>query len=428
MKRIGIVGSGTGGTLAANLLASKLKNQLNSGQVSLQLFGENGDHIFQPGSLDVAFKGTSPDNLVKDEHSLLKRGVQFKTEPVVKINLGERKLFAGSNLTEYSFDYLVLATGSVAAPETVAGLAEGSLSFHKGPFEARKIWNAIKDFKGGKIVIAIAGTPHKCPPSPNEAAFLADEFLRKKGVREKSVIKFLTPYPRAYPAAEIAKTVQSLFDSKGIEVVSFFNMDYVDSVARTVNSLEGEKFEYDLLLAVPPHKGAQVIIDSGIGADEDGWIPTDKEKLTVSKYDNVFAIGDATSIPVSKSGVVAHLQAVDVASNIARDLIGASSGEEILYNGRINCPMEVGGRKATFVSANYTTPPKQNSPTLLKYVMKRGFGTMYWSALKGTWEWMFKIYFDKTNPTQKISNEKGERVEQKQPRKTVSPAVSAAEK
>jgi len=402
MKRIGIVGSGTAGTLAANLLASELYKELQNGQVSLQLFGENEDHVFQPGSLDVAFKGAAPKDLVKEESSLLKRGVQFKPDPVARISLGERKVFSGDNVSESSFDYLLLATGSVAAPEMIDGLAEGSLSFHKGPFEAGRIWSALRDFKGGKIAVAIAGTPHKCPPSPNEAAFLVDEYLRKKGLREKTEIKFLTPYPRAYPAAEIAKTVQTLFDSKGIEVVPFFNIDYVDIKTRTVNSLEGEKFGYDLLLAVPPHKGAAVIRDSGIGADEDGWIPTDKEKLTVAKYDDVYAAGDATSIPVSKSGVVAHLEAVTVATKIAREIRGELD-EESLYNGRINCPMEVGRRRALFVSATYTAPPKQNNPSILRYVMKRSFGMMYWSALRGSWEWMFKVYFDKTNPTQKAT-------------------------
>lgn len=399
MKRIGIVGSGTAGTLATNLLATKLHNQIESGQVLLQLFGENDEHVFQPGSLDVAFKGATPENLVKKESTLLNRGVHFDPEAAVKINLSERKIYSGKALGESSFDYLVLATGSVPAPERVEGLAEGALTFHQGLFEAEKIWRALQIFRGGKIVIMIAGTPHKCPPSPNEAAFLVDEYLRKMGLRDKSEIRFLTPYPRAYPAAEIARTVQKLFDERGIKVVPFFNIDYVDTKSKTVNSLEGEKYDYDLLLAVPPHKGADVIRNSGIGEDEDGWIPTDRKKLTVSNYDDIYAIGDATSIPVSKSGVVAHLEAVTVANVISGEVKDQLEEDKSLYNGRINCPMEVGERHAIFVSATYTTPPKENSPSLLKYFMKRGFETMYWSALRGSWEWMFEIYFNRTNPT-----------------------------
>jgi sulfide:quinone oxidoreductase len=402
MSRIGIVGSGDAGTLVANLLSSRLKEEINRGKVSIQLFGKNEAHVFQPGNLDVAFKGAPPEKFVREEATVLKREVIFKPEAVTKIDLGNRRisLLGGESL---SFDYLVLATGSESFPEGIEGLAQEGLFFHKGPFDSRRIWSALEKFDRGKIVIAIGGVPHKCPPSPNEAAFLVDEYLRRKGIRDRCEIKFLTPYPRVYPSAEIAKTIQPIFEERGIEVVPFFNADFVDPNEKTVSSLEGEKFEYDLLLAVPPHRGAKVIRDSALGSDVDGWIPADKGTLHVRKYDDVYAIGDATDIPISKSGVVAHLESALLSRNLAGEIKGSTEVPEI-YNGRINCPMEVGGRRALFVSATYDAPPKSQSPSLIKYAMKKGFGRLYWSTMLGSWEWMFGMYFGKTS-TRAIKHE-----------------------
>jgi sulfide:quinone oxidoreductase len=395
VKRIGIVGSGDGGTLTANLLVRKLREEIKEEQVSIELFGKDEAHVFQPGNLDVAFKGASPEKFVREESTLLNPVIHFIAEPVTRIDLGDREISLSSG-QERSFDYLVLATGSESFPEGIDGLSGEGLSFHKGPFDSRKIWRALQNFEGGNLVIAITGVPHKCPPSPNEAAFIVDDYFRKRGIRGKVNIKFLTPYPRAYPSAELATTVQQEFDKKGIEVATFFNADSVDPEKRTISSLEGDAFSYDLLLAVPPHRGAKVIRDSEIGSDKDGWIPTDKSKLNVKDYDDVYAIGDATDIPTSKSGVVAHLESVLLSRNLSREIKG--SNEELeAYNGRINCPMEMGERRAIFISATYSNPPRRQSPSFVKYEMKRAFGRLYWSAMKGSWEWLFRLYFGKTS-------------------------------
>jgi len=184
-----------------------------------------------------------------------------------------------------------------------------------------------------------------------------------------------------------------MFQEKGIEVSTFFNMDSVDPVNKKVNSLEGEEFHYDLLIAVPPHRGADVIINSGIG-DQDGYVPTDRGTMRVTGQQGAYAIGDATNIPVSKSGVVAHLQSVVVAHNIVAEING--SHDMLEYNGRINCPMEVGQHKAIFVSATYASPPTDQTPSMVKYIMKRSFAMIYWRALNGSLERIFDVFFGQT--------------------------------
>ncbi len=392
MKRVVVVGSGSGGTLTANLLAHALKREIREGSASVDLIGESLHHPFQPANLDLAFKGASPERFVRPEQDLLREGVRFVADQVQEIDFTEHAVFTMSG-RKLDYDNLVLATGAVANPALVPGLKEGSLNFHTGPADSQRIWQTLQTFKGGKVVVAVAGTPHKCPPSPNEAAFMLDEFFTERGIRDKVDIKFLTPYPRAYPAEKISEVVAPLFAERKIEVVPFFNVDSVDPALRKIYSLEGEEFEYDLLIAVPPHRGSKVIVDSGIG-DEEGWIPADRGTMTVEGSDDVFAIGDATAIPISKSGVVAHLQSIVVADNILSDISGSS--DRVRYNGRINCPMEVGDRRAIFVSSTYTSPPQDQKPSLVKYVEKRSFGIIYWRALNGSLEPIFNIFFGQT--------------------------------
>ena len=286
-----------------------------------------------------------------------------------------------------------MATGAEAAPDMIPGMREGTTNFHTGPAGAQRVWEAVKDLKKGKVGVVIGGVPHKCPPSPDEALFLLDEHFRRKGVRDDIELTLLTPYSKPYPADKIAQVVAPLFEEKGIKTIPFFNIESVDPQAKKAYSLEGDEYSYDVLIAIPPHRGTRVIRDSGIG-DEEGWIPADKRSMRVKGHDDAFAIGDATNIPISKSGVVAHLQSKAVAMTIASEMQGTNVEYE--YNGRINCPMEVGERRAIFVSATYQSPPADQTPSLIKYAMKRGFGSMYWSALSGRWEWMMDAYFGST--------------------------------
>ena len=392
MARVVIVGSGDGGTFTANLLASELRQEIRGGSASVQLLGEHLAHPFQPGNLDIAFKGAAPRKYVRDETRLLRRGVEFIQDPAAKIDLDGRKVTTRSGRA-FPYDHLVIATGAVADPSKVPGLAEGSLNFHTGPGDSMRVWEALQAFEGGTVAVLIAGTPHKCPPAPNEAAFMLDDFFRKKGIRDRVKIRFLTPYPRAYPAEKVSNVVGPMFEKQGIEVNTFFNVDSVDPAKRKVYSMEGEEFEYDLLVAIPPHHGADVIVDSGIG-DADGYVPTDKGTMKVKGQQGVYAIGDATDIPVSKSGVVAHLQSVVVAHNIVSEIRGTH--DELAYNGRINCPMEVGRYKAIFVSATYESPPEDQTPSTVKYIEKRSFSMIYWRALNGSLERVFDVFFGQT--------------------------------
>lgn len=392
-RNIVVVGGGTGGTLAANLLAKKLRKDIHSGAITVHLVSGAREHVFQPGYLNLAFKNQDSGEIVHEERTLMQRDVTLIEQDAQRIDLQARQvtLVTGQKLT---YDYLIIATGSVPNPEVIPGLREASVNFHTSPEESKKVWNAIEQFDGGRVVLGIAGVPHKCPPSPNEAAFLLDDYFRHRGVRDKVQMTFVTPYPRPYPAEPMSKVVEPRFEKRGIEVVTFFNVESVDSAKREIYSLEGESLSYDLLIMVPPHRGADVIVKSGIG-DADGWIPTDKSTMRIQGYENAYAIGDATNIPVSKTGVTAHLEAIVATNNIVSSI--HTKRELYKYNGRINCPFEMGSGQASFVVGSYEMPVKQIQPSRLRYMMKKAFARFYWKTLSGNWDWLLHAYFGKTH-------------------------------
>jgi len=387
VQRLAIVGSGTGGTVTANLLGTKLHEKVRQGKVQILLVGEGFRHHFHPANLDVAFRGSHPDAQSRSEMDLLRPEVTFIPDPAERIDLENRRIStAGGDVFDY--DKVVLATGAVASPQLIPGLAEGSVNFCTGPVNAVKVWDCVRNFKRGRIGVLIAGVPHRCPPAPDEALFLLDEYFRHKGTRGDVDLTLLTPHSKSYPADRIASVVSTLFEEKEIKTLPFFSVESVDPSGKKVHSLEGDEYAYDLLIAIPPHRGARVVSESGLG-DDYGWIRADKCTMKVDGHDDAFAIGDATSIPVYKSGVVAYLESRVVAANIAAEVEGEES--EFEYDGRINCPMEVGNRRAIFVSATYQSPPSDQSPSLLKYAMKRGFDAIYWSAVSGRRERMMNV-------------------------------------
>jgi sulfide:quinone oxidoreductase len=360
--------------------------------VEVYLVSGASTHIFQPGYLDVAFRNQRPEEITKPESALLNGDVHHIAYDAARIDLATKTVALASG-EQLAYDYLIVATGSVPTPSTIPGLTEASLNFHTSPEESKRICNSLEQFSGGHVVIGIAGVPHKCPPSPNEAAFLLDDYLRKRGIRDKVKITFVTPYPRPYPAEPMSKVVEPRFQKRGIELVTFFNVESVDPAKREIYSLEGESLQYDLLIMVPPHRGADVVMKSGMG-DADGWIPTDKNTMKIIGQENAYAIGDATNIPVSKTGVTAHLEAVVATSNIVSSI--RTSRRLYKYNGRINCPFEMGSGKASFVVGSYDKPVRQIEPSRIRYAMKKAFARFYWRTLSGSWDWLLNAYFGKT--------------------------------
>src|SRR5207342_2362680 len=155
---------------------------------------------------------------------------------------------------------------------------------------ALKLRRALDAFAGGRIVVGIAGMPYKCPPAPLEVTFLIESELRERGLRDKSEIHFCSPIGRAFTIESVSDMATPILAEKGIELHMFFNVETIDPERKVVQSLEGEELPYDLLILVPPHKGQQFLMDSGLAPAPGGWLPTDRHTLLVGGRTNVYAL------------------------------------------------------------------------------------------------------------------------------------------
>ncbi|WIG58274.1 MAG: Sulfide:quinone oxidoreductase, Type III [Ktedonobacterales bacterium] len=388
-QRIVIVGGGVGGTIVANLVARALRPD----EAMITLIDATGEHAYMPGWLYLPFNGSEGIDLTRPERGLLNKHVQLVTGEVQRIDVSAREVtvhaspgMAGMRGTggaieaRYGYDYLVLATGARLAPEDLSGLSGSEDAWHHfySLDGALRLGSALRVLNGGRIVVAIGGIPYRCPPAPLEFLFLLDEWLRKRGIRERTEIEYLSPLPRVFPIESVAEVATPLLEQRDIHYRVFFNTDEVDTERRVVRSLEGEAAEYDLLVMIPPHRGARIVEEAGLG-DEQGWIATDRATLEVKGHEGIYALGDATDLPVSKSGSAAHFEAKVVAAR----LIAAVRGEEpdpqhATYDGEVMCFLETGHNAATQLVFNYENPPHPPRPSLFYHMEKMLFNRAYW--------------------------------------------------
>lgn len=390
MRKIAVVGGGAGGLIFSSKLSHELSREISEEAVKITVFDGSEYHEFQPGYLGVAFRGRDPERIRRPLKSLLTRGVELIPENCSKIDLDSRFVESGRTGRRFEFDDILIATGSIPDPEQIPGLKEANHDFHTSAHSSSELFRRISEFKKGRILTGIAGLPYKCPPSPNESAFMLDEFFTKRKLRDKVNITFLTPYLRPYSAEAINDIIEPMYRDRNIETVTGINLDSVDPVKKEVVSLEGETMAYDELILVPPHTTAGVHKDTNY-VDSDNWILTDKIDLHIKNYDYAFAIGDTTNIPISKAGVEAHLQAIVVANNLISEIKGL--GDRYAFTGRLQCSMETGYHQATFVIGTYDRPIEKIYPSTYNYIQKKLMERIYWSSLRGGFEWMFKMHF-----------------------------------
>ena len=371
-----VVGGGTGGTILANNLARRLSGEIRSGKASITMLSASERHMYQPGLLYVAFGQMAPDELYRDQASLLESNIDFHVDPVVQFQLERNQVRTQSGRT-YDYDILVIATGSRIVPDEVPGLTEGAELFYTEE-TALKMFKRLREFKGGQVGIVV-GVPHKCPIAPVELVFSLHDFFKARGIRDKVKIKYHYPINRIHTIENVAKWAKPEFDRMGVEYETLFNVREVDPANRIVKSEEGTELKYDLLIAIPPHRGMEVIEKDQLG--EGGWIPTDRHTLGMVGRDNVFVVGDTTNLPVSKTGSAAHFEAEVAAENIASIIkIGTPVRE---YDGKVYCFIEAGHDRATYAMFNYLNPPDLKAPNKSMHWFKMSYNQMYWTSVRG---------------------------------------------
>jgi sulfide:quinone oxidoreductase len=380
MQRILILGGGVGGTLTANLLVKKLRSRIDRGEVEIVVVDATGEHVYQPGFMYIAMGGERAANLHRPERGLLDKRVTLIVGEVERIDEADQVVILTDGLP-LGYDQLVLATGSRIVPEAIEHFDTEAHHFYTAEAAAR-LRAALDRFDGGRIVIGIAGMPYKCPPAPLEVAFLLEAELRDRGLRGRTSIDFCSPIGRAFTIESVSEMATPILEAKHIELHTFFNVESIDPARKVIESLEGEELGYDLLILVPPHKGQQFLMDSGLAPAPGGWLPTDRHTLLVHGRNNVYALGDATDLPLSKAGSTAHFEAPVVAERIAAVVeVRAPAGKHADYQGKVMCFFEIGDGKGTLLQFDYDHPPRPPKPNQLWHLGKIVFNKTYWHTV-----------------------------------------------
>ena len=383
MRKIVILGAGAGGTM----VAANLRKELDDGEWQITVIDKNEQHHFQSGYLFIPFGIYSSDDVLKPKRDFIPTGVDFVVDNVTKVDTEQRKLETAKG-DSYDYDWLVISTGCRIVPDEVEGMmdvwGEDIFDFYtlEGAVALRK---KLKYFDSGKVVLNIAEFPYKCPIAPIEFVFMADWFFQMNGVRDKVEIEFVTPIDNIFTKPVAAKALRAFADKKNIKVTPYFDLAKVNGNEKTIESHKGDKVGYDLLVAIPPNFGDQAITDSGIG-DPMGYMQVDQHTLKSQNADRVYVLGDATNVPTSKAGSVAHYMSYTVVENLVREI----DGHEPLptFDGHATCFLASGFEKAILLDFNYDVEPLSGKfpfPGMGPFSLLQDTFGNYWGKMMFKW-------------------------------------------
>jgi len=376
------------------MMANKLSRALPEGQWHITVVDRDDVHVYQPGLLFLPFGGYREDEILKPRTRLLDRRVELLLTGIDRVAPDEGRVYlVGGEAIAY--DILLVATGSRILPGetpglTGAGWKENAFDFYTVE-GAAALRDKLADWRGGRLVVNVAEMPIKCPVAPLELLFLAEAFFTRRGMRDRVEITYATPLVGAFTKPKCSALLGDMLVQRGIGVVADFNVSEVDGQKGILKSFDGREVGYDLLVTIPIHGGAEVIQRSGMG-DAGGWVPTDKHTLQSKQLPNVFVIGDATDLPASKAGAVAHFQSEVLFENLLRYIAGREL--DPAFDGHANCFIETGHGKAMLIDFNYETEPLPGrfplpgvgpftllEESAVNHWGKLGFKWVYWNLL-----------------------------------------------
>jgi len=390
MKKLVILGAGTAGTMILN----KLEPVLEKEDWQITIVDQYETHYYQPGFLFIPFGIYNNKDVIKPKRDFFPSGVDVIFDSIDKIEPDNNKVLLSNNKV-LNYDYLIIATGCKINPGETEGLAEDG--WHKNIFDFYTIEGALglahflKYWEGGKMVLNITEMPIKCPVAPLEFVFLADWWFTEQGIRDKVEISFVTPLDGAFTKPRASKVFGDFLSKKNIILIPDFSISRVDHENNKIVSWEEKEVPYDLLVTIPTNMGDELIERSGMG-DELNFVPTDKQTLLSKDYNNIFVIGDATDLPSSKAGSVAHFESDVLFDNFLSTIEGRPLRAK--FDGHANCYIESGFGKGILIDFNYDTEPlpgKYPLPgvgpfslleeTKMNHYGKIMFRWMYWNLL-----------------------------------------------
>jgi len=389
MKHLVVLGGGTAGTMAVN----KLRPRLPRDEWAITVVDQSDTHYYQPGFLFIPFGIYRPDEVVKPRKRFIPTGVDLVEAEIDRVVAADNKvLLVGGQ--ELAYDYLIIATGTTPRPDQTPGMSDdlGGDVHEFYTFEgATRLAERLKNWDGGRLVVHVTEMPIKCPVAPLEFTFLAEAFFTEQGMRDRVEMTYVTPLEGAFTKPVSSKYLGSMLEDRKISLEPDFMIESIDPEAKKLISFDEREIGYDLLVTIPVNMGADYVARSGLG-DDLNYVPVDKETLLSTEFDNIFAVGDASNIPASKAGSVAHFSMDLFPDNFLRHSQGLQMHEK--FDGHANCFIETGHGKGLLIDFNYVTEPlpgKYPLPgvgpfSLLKETEMNHWGKvmfrwMYWNIL-----------------------------------------------
>jgi sulfide:quinone oxidoreductase len=384
MKQLLILGAGTAGTMAAN----KLRPRLATDEWAITIVDSKPEHVYQPGYLFIPFGTYEPADIVKPKAQLLAAGVDLVMGEVDIVKPAESVVVL-SDGSELGYDQLIIATGTHPRRDQTEGLDGDDYGVTIHDFYtlegATRLGEVLAGWEGGRLVVNIVEMPIKCPVAPLEFVFLADAFFSERGMRDRVEMTYVTPLDGAFTKPVAAKHLGGMLAEREISVETDFMTMQVDGERNVLVSYDEREVPYDLLVTVPVNMGADFVDRSGLG-DELNHVEVDRHTFLSVDHDNVFALGDASNIPTSKAGSVAHF-AVDVfVDNFLEHIAGRPMTRE--FDGHANCFIESGNGKGLLIDFNYDVEPlpgKYPLPGIGPFSLLKETEANHWGKLMFKW-------------------------------------------
>ncbi|MEJ2193322.1 MAG: FAD/NAD(P)-binding oxidoreductase [Ignavibacteriaceae bacterium] len=344
--KILILGAGFGGLHAATRLSEELDSS-----IEISLIDKNDSFIIGFAKFDVMFGRRTSQDIKSFYKNLAIEGINFVQDTIEIIDPNKKVVKTVS--TTFPYDYLIVALGADLAPESIPGFVEGGYEFYslRG---AERINPVINNFQSGNLLISIFNKPYKCPPAPYEAAIQLHDLFVKKGIRDKINMKVLIPGPVPLPIAKnVSSEIERLLKERSIELLKKHKVVELNTDDKKAIIENNDPVSYDLFIGIPVHKPPRVVRESALG--NNGWISVNKENLETS-FENVYAIGDVTSIPVGKFAVSkAGALAESAATVVADDIINKINKMKKVYKFEAagSCYLEFGSGEVAKLNANF---------------------------------------------------------------------------
>jgi len=339
--RVVVLGAGFGGLEITSRLSATVGDALD-----LTLIDRSDRFVFGFSKLDVMFGRTAASEVEHRYADIVKPGVRFLQTAIRDIDPVAKLVTTDDG--EIEADIIVVALGADLQPEATPGLVEAGQDFYSvaSAFAVRDVLTA---FDGGRVVIGVTSTPFKCPPAPSETALLMHDLLSERGLLDRSSVSLVMPLPVPIPPSpEASDAILAAFAERGIDFHPNRLVRALDPERQVAVFSDGDEIPFDLFLGVPRHVAPEVVVRAGMTTD--GWITVDPRTLQTA-YEDVYAVGDVTSIGTPKAGVFAEGQGAVVADAIAARIRGEEPPAG--YDGRGVCYMQFGWDSVATVDVTF---------------------------------------------------------------------------